>query len=139
MPSERVEFLTLDEVLAIHERMIERFGGIPGVRDAGLLESALFRPRTGHYADMAEMAAALFESLLMNHPFVDGNKRVAFFGTDVFLRLNGLKLKVDAQAAHRHLIDLLERREADFDHLLAWIRASIVRVKPAQPTRKPIR
>lgn len=91
MPSDRVQYLSVDEVVAIHERLIYTFGGAAGTRDLGLLESALFRPRTGYYSDIAEMAAALFESLLMNHPFVDGNKRVAFFTTDVFLRLNGLE------------------------------------------------
>jgi death-on-curing protein len=60
LPSDRVHFLTLDEVLAIHERLVERFGGPPGVRDAGLLESALFRPQTGYYEDLPAMAAALF-------------------------------------------------------------------------------
>ena len=125
MPSERVLHLSVDEVLAIHEKLIERFGGISGVRDVGLLESALYRPRTGYYADLAEMAAALFESLLMNHPFVDGNKRVAFFATDVFLRLNGWRLQVHADAAHRFLVGLLEASECDFDHLLPWIRESL--------------
>ena len=79
MPSSRVAHLTLDEVMAIHESLVERFGGRGGVRDAGLLASALYRPRWGYYPDVAEMAAALFESLLMNRAFVDGNKRVAFF------------------------------------------------------------
>ncbi len=71
------------------------------------------------------MAAALFESLLMNHPFVDGNKRVAFFAPDVFLRLNRSKLAVRPDAAHRFLIGLLEEGECDFDRLLPWIRRSI--------------
>jgi death on curing protein len=71
------------------------------------------------------LSAALFESLLMNHPFVDGNKRVAFFATDVFLRLNGWKLEVDADKAHRLLIRLLERGECDFQHLLPWVRRSL--------------
>ena len=70
----------------------------------------------------------MFESLLMNHPFVDGNKRVAFFATDVFLRLNGRKLGVDADKAHRFLIGLLEKDMRDFDHLLPWIRRSLVGV-----------
>ena len=74
-----VHFLSVEEAIAIHERLIQRFGGSPGIRDRGLLESALFRPQTGYYGDIAEMAAALFESLLLNHAFVDGNKRVAFF------------------------------------------------------------
>jgi len=89
-----ITYLTLEEALAIHERLVEHFGGAPGVRDIGLLESALYRPRAGYYADLLAMAAALFESLLMNHPFVDGNKRVAFFATDVFLRLNGWRSKL---------------------------------------------
>ena len=129
MPSESTTFLTVDEVLAIHERLIARFGGAHGLRDAGLLESALYRPRTGYYADLVEMAAAQFESLLMNHPFVDGNKRVAFFATDVFLRMNGWKLEVDGPAAHAFLIGLLEAGQCDFDHLVPWIRASVVRLK----------
>lgn len=74
------------------------------------------------------MAAALFESLLMNHAFIDGNKRVAFFATDVFLRLNGWKLKVEPNAAHEFLIGLLERKECNFEHLLLWIRKSLVRL-----------
>ena len=127
MPSKIVHHLTLDEVLAIHKGLVERFGGLEGVRDLGLLESALYRPRTGYYKDLAEMAAALFESLLMNHAFVDGNKRIAFFATDVFLRLNGWKLKVEPNTAHEFLIGLLERNECDFGHLLPWIRSSIVR------------
>jgi len=128
LPSERVHFLTADEVLAIHERLIEVFGGPAGVRDPGLLESALFRPRTGHYEDLSTMATALFESLLMNHPFIDGNKRVAFFSTDVFLRLNGWQLSVKSEEAHQLIIGLLERAECDFERLLPWIRASLARL-----------
>jgi len=127
LPSERVRFLTVDEVLAIHARLIELFGGPAGTRDTGLLESALYRPRTGHYEDLTAMATALFESLLMNRAFVDGNKRVAFFATDVFLRLNGWKLEVDPDEAHAFLIGLLERGECDFDRLLPWIRAAAVK------------
>jgi len=125
LPSDRVRFLTVDEVLAIQARLIERFGGPSGVRDVGLLESALYRPRTGHYEDLTAMAAALFESLLMNHAFLDGNKRVAFFATDVFLRMNGWKLQVDADEAHAFLIGLLERGDCDFERLLPWIRAAV--------------
>lgn len=122
MQSSTVAFLSRDEVLAIQHALLKRFGGPEGLRDAGLLESALYRPRTGYYADLAEMAAALFESLIMNHPFVDANKRVAFFATDVFLRLNGYKLTVDAKKAHGFLIGLLEKDRCTFDELLPWIR-----------------
>lgn len=125
MPDKAVQYLTVDEVLAIHTALFERFGGLGGVRDLGLLESALYRPRTGYYRDLSEMAAALFESLLMNHPFIDGNKRIAFFASDIFLRLNGWKLEVEPKVAHAFLIRLLERGESDFDHLLPWIRESL--------------
>lgn len=132
MPNKVVQHLTLDEVLAIHQASLERFGGAPGVRDLGLLESALFRPQTGYYRDLAEMAAALFESLIMNHPFVDGNKRVAFFATDIFLRLNGWKLQVEAKPAHRFLVGLLERGQCDFAHLLPWIREALARTSSSR-------
>ena len=74
------------------------------------------------------MAAALFESLLMNHPFLDGNKRVGVVAANVFLRLNGWKIEVDPDEAHEFIIGLLERRECDFDRLLPWIRGASVRL-----------
>jgi len=126
LPNDQVQYLSVDEVLAVHERLIEQFGGTPGIRDTGLLESALFRPQTGYYNDLAEMAAALFESLLLNHAFIDGNKRVAFFASDIFLRLNGWKFSVEAVAAHSFLIDMLEQRNCNYEKLLPWIRNSIV-------------
>ena len=89
--------------------------------------SRALRPRTGHYRDVAEMAAALFESLAMNHPFADGNKRVAFFATDVFLRLNGCYLRVRGPTAHRFIVGLLETGTCDFAHLLPWIRRTLRR------------
>jgi len=129
LPDKTVQHLSLDEVLAIHQRLIEHFGGPPGVRDLGLLESALHRPQTGYYADLSEMAAALFESLLMNHPFVDGNKRAAFFSTDVFLRLNGYCFRVEAEAAHAFLTGLLDAGHCNYDALLPWIRESLMRTR----------
>ena len=64
------DYLTVVEVLAIHEDQISRYGGSSGVRDAGLLEAALFRPQTGYYPDLLAEAAALWESLSQNHPFM---------------------------------------------------------------------
>lgn len=125
MPSDRVQFLSLDEALAIHQKVIEVFGGANGVRDLGLLESALYRPQSGYYEDLVDMAAALFESLIINHPFVDGNKRVAFFAADVFLRLNGWRLEVDAHRAHGLLIGLLDSGTCDKEHLSRWLRDSL--------------
>lgn len=125
LPADAVEFLSLDEVLAIHERLIERFGGDHGIRDHGLLESALFRPQTGYYAHIEEMAAAMFESLLVNHAFVDGNKRVAFFASDIFLRLNGWKLVVTADEGEMFIVGMLEANDCSFEKIRNWIRGHI--------------
>ena len=125
MLSDSVQFLSLDEVIVIHERLIKKFGGTQSVRDKGLLESALFRPPTGYYTDLAQMAAALFESLISNHAFVDGNKRAAFFVSDIFLRLNGWKLKVDTDIGYAFIIDSLEKSHCDYDHLLPWIQQHV--------------
>ena len=76
---------TVDEVIAVHARLIARFGGSLGIRDRGALESALARPQSGYYDDIIQEAAALWESLSQNHPFVDGNKRVAVTVTAAFL------------------------------------------------------
>jgi death-on-curing protein len=70
----------------------------------------------------------LFQSLLMNHPFVDGNKRVAFFATDVFLRLNGWRLEVDANDAHAFIVGCLERNVSDYGHLVVWIRGAMRKI-----------
>jgi death-on-curing protein len=127
LPDSAVQFLSLDEVLAIQERLIERFGGDHGVRDQGLLESALFRPQTGYYTHIEEMAAAMFESLLINHAFVDGNKRVAFFATDVFLRLNGWKLVLTADEGEQFIVGMLEGNDCSFEKILPWIGEYIVK------------
>jgi death-on-curing protein len=118
-------YLALAEVLAFHELLIEEFGGGAGVRDLGALESALFRPRTGYYRDVVEEAAALFESLVQNHPFVDGNKRVAFAVMDVFLRINGRVLEVDDVAAHARLVGLMEQGALDLMAIDAWLREHV--------------
>ena len=82
-------YLTIAEILEIHRQLINEFGGLQGVRDAGLLASAVFRLQTGYYDDLLHQAAAMMESLANNHAFLDGNKRIAFASVDVFLRLNG--------------------------------------------------
>lgn len=130
MPSDAVQYLSLDEVIAIHERLIERFGGDTGIRDKGLLESAVYRPQTGYYQDLPQMAAALFESLINNHAFVDGNKRVAFFACDVFLRLNGWKINVDGKEGYTFIAGSLERGECRYENLLPWIMKHLSRIDP---------
>ena len=86
------DYLTVADVLGMHSVLMQRYGGAPGVRDPGALEAALFRPQTGYYEDIVAEAAALMESLAINHPFVDGNKRVGLAVCDVFLLINGYDL-----------------------------------------------
>jgi len=125
LPYKVVKFLTLEEVLEIHATLIEKFGGPEGVRDMGLLESALYRPRTGYYGDLIEMAAALFESLFMNHPFIDGNKRVAFFAADVFLRINSATIKVEPAIAYGKIVGIIERGQDVKSQLEASLRTNL--------------
>lgn len=126
--STAVRHLSVDEVVAIDERLAERFGGQAGVPDRGLLEAALFRPRTGYYDDVVTMAAALLESLLMARPFAGPPLRGAFFVTEVFLRLNGWQVRSDAREAAATLGDLAARGEADLRRLEAWLRTATVRL-----------
>jgi len=119
------EYLLVAEVLAIHDDQIERYGGSPGVRDPGLLEAALFRPQTGYYPDLIEEAAALWESLAQNHPFIDGNKRVAFAVTYTFLEINGAWVTADADTTYAFIIGLYETHRFDFAHLSAWLRKNV--------------
>ncbi len=115
------DYLTVCEVLAIHEDQIGRYGGIAGIRDRGLLEVALFRPQTGYYADLLEEAAALWESLSQNHPFIDGNKRTAFAATYTFLVINGAQLTAEGDEMLDAISHLYEAGKFDFDHLNEWL------------------
>jgi death-on-curing protein len=120
------DYLTPAEVLAIHADQIKRYGGSAGVRDQGLLEAALFRPQTGYYADLIEEAAALWESLAQNHPFIDGNKRTAFAATYTFLAINGIRFVASADATYDFIADLYERNAFKFENLRDWLRTHTV-------------
>lgn len=118
------DFLSVTDVIAMHHELIERFGGAHGIRDMGALESAVFRPQTGYYDDAIAEAAALLESLAINHPFIDGNKRIAFAAADVFLRMNGFEITSDPNAAYDFLIGLFESGNFNFAALEPWLRAN---------------
>jgi death-on-curing protein len=122
------DYLTIIEVLAIHHDQIKRYDCADGVRDFGLLEAALYRPQTGYYEDSIEEAAALWESLAMNHPFVDGNKRVAVAAMITFLAINGYAIKPDSREIYRFIIENLEGRSFSYDRLAAWLRENTVGV-----------
>lgn len=115
----------IDEVVLVHSRLIARFGGSRGIRDQAALEAALARPRTGYYRDLIEEAAALWESLSQNHPFVDGNKRVAVTVAAAFLRVNGYRLEFDDVSAYSFLIGLYEKRRMTLRELDKWLRQHV--------------
>ena len=117
------DYLTVADVLGMHSVLIQRFGGDPGVRDPGALESAMFRPQTGYYDDILAEAAALMESLAINHPFVDGNKRIAFAVAHVFLPINGWHLEREPLQICAEMMQMFETGTFDIAHLDPWLRS----------------
>jgi death-on-curing protein len=122
--AERV-YLTVAEVVSIHHYQIEEYGGIHGLRDQGALEAAVFRPQTGYYNDLSEEAAALLESLVNNHAFLDGNKRVGFAAMHTFLLVNGFDLDVSSGAAYEFMVKTMEAGKFRFALLHEWIAGHI--------------
>ena len=116
---------TVAEALEMHRQLIEEFGGIHGLRDKGLLESAIFRPQNGYYDDLIHEAAALMESLAANHAFLDGNKRISFAVTDTFLRANGYYLEVEALSAHNFIAESIGRKQFRIRQVREWLSAHI--------------
>lgn len=122
-----MEYLTVEEVLLVHARLIQRTGGSSGVRDLGLLESALARPRATFdgralYPGLWHQAAALMHSLIRNHPFVDGNKRTALAAASLFLESNGYTLT----ATNREALDFTRQAAAgalEVEEMAAWLEA----------------
>jgi len=116
------DYLTVTDILAIHSILIQRYGGTHGIRDPGALESALFRLQSGYYVDIVAEAAALMESLAINHPFIDGNKRVAFAATDIFLRINGYRISSEPMIIYADMMQMFETGTFNLVHLEPWLR-----------------
>mgnify|MGYP003675670800 FL=1 len=119
------QYLQVDLVLDIHATQIARYGGSPGLRDPGQLDSALHRPRSGYYNDLIEEAAALWESLSQNHPFVDGNKRTALASTLIFLGLNDYTVSADSGTLQAFVTGLYDAGEFKFERLEPWLREHV--------------
>ena len=119
------DYLTVAEVYRMQYRLIEMFGGLHGVRDKGAVEAAVFRPQTGYYNSIEEEAAALMESFGNNHGFLDGNKRIAFTATDVFLRRNGFYIEIEGLDGYAFIDGSMDRHEFRFAQILDWIRQHI--------------
>lgn len=120
-------YLSIEDVLEIHREQIKEFGGDKGVRDKGLIEAALLRPQTGYYSDIIEEAAAIWESLTMNHGFVDGNKRIGLAVMEIFLDVNGLEHTADNESLITFIYSNLEARTFNKDTLDAWLRENTSR------------
>lgn len=122
-------YLTKDEVVFIHKNLIDEFGGLHGIRDNNSIESAVMRPQSGYYKDIYEEASALMESLASNHSFVDGNKRIAFFATDIFLRMNGYYINCETEEAYKFFIENLEKNTFRFKNILNWLKENSCSLK----------
>ena len=124
------KFLSVDDVLRLHADQIDSFGGSQGVRDEGLLESALAQPQASFGGELLhptiqDQAAAYFYHLAMNHPFIDGNKRTAFAAMDTFLRLNGYSLNLTDEQVY-NLVMQVAQGNMNKEELAAFLKEVIV-------------
>lgn len=125
-----MRYLALAELLDLHRRVIQQSGGADGIRDVGLAESALAQPLMTFggndlYATVPEKAAALGYSLVMNHPFVDGNKRIGHAAMETFLILNGYEFAADVDDAEATILRLAAG-QLSRDELLRWVQAALI-------------
>lgn len=121
-----MKYLTVEQVLFLHARVIEETGGSHGVGDIGLLESAVARPQAVFegedlYPDVFSKAAAFMDSLIRNHPFVDGNKRTGITAAAVFLRRNGWLLSVSNRKLEAFTLQVV-RAELSISQIAQWLR-----------------
>ncbi len=114
-------YLSVEEALELHQMLIEQFGGSPGVRDLGLVESAIHRPKSGYYETLSIQAAALLQSFALNHAFIDGNKRVAFAAAAVFLSVNGFRIEVSASDGEAFIIQKVIQEKCDLAVIASWL------------------
>ena len=124
--NEPLKFPPYRYVVEMHRQLIERHGGKGDLLlNPGMLESALGRAQQPYYADIVEHSAAVMESIAKNHPFLDGNKRAAFFTMRSFLELNGYTITCTDQESYRAIMESFESNTFDFDHLERWLRTVI--------------
>ena len=124
--NEPLKFLPYSYVIELHRQLIERHGGKGDLLlNPGMLESALGRAQQPYYVDIVEHAAALMESIAKNHPFLDGNKRAAFFTMRSFLELNDYTITCTDQESYRAIMQMFESNSYDFDNLERWLRTVI--------------
>ena len=118
------EYVVIGDALMMHERHMIETGGGSGVRDMGALEAALMRPQTGYYDDLIAEAAALWESMAQNHPFVDGNKRTAMSVVHTFLLINGVDFSQPDDAVWKWILGSYDAKSFNFASIDGWLRAN---------------
>lgn len=127
-----MKYLTSQQVLAIHDQAIRKFGGSHGIRDVGLIESAVARPQASYagedlYRDIFDKTAALLQSLLKNHPFIDGNKRTALSSAGIFLKMNGYIL----QNKHKEEVEFaikVDNEHLSLEQITSWLKKNSKKV-----------
>jgi death-on-curing protein len=122
-------YLTVADVEVLHTMVLEHGGGSAGLRDRGALESAVFRPQSGYYADLIEEAAALMEFLAGNHPFVDGNKRTALVAVQTFLDYNGHTLEAGGAEVNHFFLTNLRKATLKFPVIRDWLGEKVRKAK----------
>ena len=128
----KIRYLTLDDVIAIHDNMVSLYGGSHGIRDLGLVDSAVARPQATFggedlYPGIYKKAAALFHSLIFNHAFVDGNKRTSITSTARFLSMNGYELN----ASDKEFVSFplrVENKHLSFEEIASWLKNHTKRI-----------
>ncbi len=133
MKTPQITYLTIDQVLLIHDQMVKRFGGSFGIRDLGLIESAIARPQASFdgqdlYVDIFDKAAALLQSLLKNHAFIDGNKRTALTCAGIFLKINGWNLK----NTHHEEVEFavaVDNQHLPLEQIAKWLKEHSVKAR----------
>ena len=118
---------TLKQALAVHERAIQKYGGSSGIRDTGMLQSAIFRPFATFdgqdlYPNIYLKAGALIQSIVKNHPFIDGNKRTAFITTYNFLALNGIKITAGEREIVKFMVSVANQN-LSVDEIASWLKS----------------
>ncbi len=128
-----MRYLLAEEILAIHDRVLEEFGGLKGIRDLGLLLSIAERPKLAmmgkeFYPDIFSKAAAYFEAIATYHVFSDGNKRCSITATQVFLRANGYALRISTNEAFRVVMDVAVKKKT-VEEIAKWLKKSSKKIK----------
>ncbi len=121
-----MKYLNINRALAIHNEVIEQIGGSKGVRDIGLLDSAVARPQATFsgkdlYPDVFSKASALGHSLIRNHPFIDGNKRTGYMAMRLFLNLNGYDITASLKAKYKFVMEIAEKAK-DEESIAKWLK-----------------